>query len=98
MIKIPNDPYEAKCQFLINKRESTELMYLNGPKASIEYSNYMEDVYKNIKKHKLSKKREVFIVFDDVIVDMINNKRLNPVRTELFNRGRILNISIVSIT
>ena len=73
-------------------------MYLNGPKASIEYSNYMEDVYKNIKKHKLSKKREVFIVFDDVIVDMINNKRLNPVRTELFNRGRILNISIVSIT
>ena len=42
------DPYEAKCQYLINKRESTELKHFNDPKAFIEYSNDMQDVYKNI--------------------------------------------------
>ena len=42
------DPYETKYQFLINKRESTGLKQLNDPKAFIEYSNDMEDVYKNI--------------------------------------------------
>ena len=44
------DPYEAKYQFLINKRESIELKHFNDPKAFIEYSNDMEDVYKNIDK------------------------------------------------
>ena len=44
------------------------------------------------------KKRKILIVFDDMIADMINNKRLNPTVTELFIRGRKLNISIVFIT
>ena len=44
------------------------------------------------------KKRNVLITFDDMIVDMINNKSLNPIVTELFIRGRKLNISIVFIT
>ena len=44
------------------------------------------------------KKRKIIIVFDDMIADMINNKKLNPVVTELFIRGRKLNISIVFIT
>ena len=43
------------------------------------------------------KKRKVLIVFDDMIADMINNKNLNPIVTELFIRDRI-NISIVFIT
>ena len=42
------DPYEAKYQFLINKRESTGLKNFNDPKAFTEYSNDMQDVYKNI--------------------------------------------------
>ena len=42
------DAYEAKYQFLINKRESIELKYFNDPKAFIEYSNDLQDVYKNI--------------------------------------------------
>ena len=42
------DPYKAKYQFLINKRESTWLKHFNDPKAFIEYSNDMHDVYKNI--------------------------------------------------
>ena len=41
------DPYESKYQFLINKRESTGLKHFNDPKAFIEYSNHMQDVYKN---------------------------------------------------
>ena len=42
------DLYESKYQFLINKRESTGLRHFNDPKAIIEYSNDMQDVYKNI--------------------------------------------------
>ena len=42
-------PYEAKYQFLIKKRESTGLKHFNGSEAFIEYSNDMQDVYKNIK-------------------------------------------------
>ena len=63
----------------------------------MEYSNYMLDVYKNIEDYNPGKKRKVLIVFDDKITDMINNKKLNPIVTELFTRGRKLNISIVFI-
>ena len=52
----------------------------------------------NIRKIFVIRKRKILIVFDDMIVDMINNKRLNPVVTELFIRGRKCNISIVFIT
>ena len=58
----------------------------------------MQDVYKNIEEYNLGKKREVLIVFDDMIADMISNKKFNPVVTELFIRRRKLNISIVFIT
>ena len=44
----PKDPYEAKHQFLINKRENIGLNHFNDPKAFIEYSNDMQDVYKKI--------------------------------------------------
>ena len=64
----------------------------------MEYSNDMQDVYKNIEDYNPDKNRKVLIVFDDIIADMINNKRINSVVTELFIRGRKLNISIVFIT
>ena len=57
----------------------------------------MEDIYKNIENYNPGKNRKILIVFDDKIADMINNKKLNPVVTELFIRGRKLNISIVFI-
>ena len=66
------DPYEGKYQFLINIRESTELKHFDDPKVFIEYSNYMQDVYKNIGKYNIGKKREILIVFDNVIAYMIN--------------------------
>ena len=92
------DPYEAKYQFLINKRESTGLKHFNDPKAFIEYSNDMQDVYKNINYYNPDKENKILIVFDDMIADMINNKKLNSIVTELFIRGRKLNISLVFIT
>ena len=58
----------------------------------------MRDVYKNIENYNPGKKRKILIVFDYMIADMINNKKLNPVVTESFIRGRKLNISIVFIT
>ena len=92
------DPYEAKYQFLINKRESTGLKHFNDPKAFTEYSNNMQDVYKNIDEYNADKECKILIVFDDMIADLINNKKLNSVITELFIRGRKLNIPLVFIT
>ena len=53
---------------------------------------------KNIEQCKPNKKRKILIVFDDMIADMVNNKKLNPIVTELFIGGRKLNISLVFIT
>ena len=92
------DPYEEKYQFLINKRESTGLKNFNDPKAFIEYLNDIQDVYENTEESNIGKKHKILIVFDDMIADMINNKKLNPIVTELFIRGRKLNISLVFIT
>ena len=58
----------------------------------------MHDVYKNINEYNLDKDNKNLIVFDDMIADMINNKKLNSIVTELFIRGRKLNISLVFIT
>ena len=58
----------------------------------------MQDIYKNIEDYNPNKKRKILTVFDDMIADKINNKKLNPVVTELLIRRRKLNISIVFIT
>ena len=92
------DPYETKYQYLINKRKKVGLDHFDDPKVFMEYSNDMQDVYKNIEHYNLNKRRKVTIIFDDMIADMINNKKLNPIVTELFIRGRKLNIYIVFIT
>ena len=91
------DPYEDKYQFKIKKREMIGLNYFNDPKAFIEYSDDLQDVYKNINNYNLNKENKILIVFDDMIADMINNKKLNSIVTELFIRGRKLNISLVFI-
>ena len=64
----------------------------------MEYSDHRQDIYKNIEDYNPDKKRKVLAVFDDMIADMINNKKLNSIVTDLFIRGRKLNISIVFIT
>ena len=92
------DPYEARYQYLINKREKVGLKHFNNAKAFIDYSNDIHDVYKNIEDYNPNKKCKVLIVFDDTIVDMINNKKIQKIVTELFIRDRKLNLTIIFIT
>ena len=92
------DLYDPKYQFLINKRESIGLKRFNDPNAFSEYSNDMHDVYRNINDYNPDKENKILIVFDDMIADVINNKKLNSIVTELFIRVRKLNISLVFIT
>ena len=73
---------------MINKTESVVINYFNDPKVFIDYSNNMHDVYKNINDYNPDKENKIPIDFDDMIADMINNKKLNSVVTELFVRGR----------
>ena len=69
------DPYEAKYQLLINKGESTGLKHLNDSKGFIEYSNDMDDIYKNIEEYNSNKKRKIIIVLHNMIADMLSNKK-----------------------
>ena len=69
------DPYEAKYHYLINVREKAGLNHYDDPKDFMDYSNNMQDVYKNIEEYNPGKNRNVLIVFDDMIADMINNKK-----------------------
>ena len=85
------DPYEDKYQILIKKRESVGLKHFIDPKAFIEYSNDMHDVYENINDYNPDKENKISIVFDDMIADMIDNKKLNSIVTELFIRDVRLN-------
>ena len=67
-------------------------------KVLIEYSNDMEDIYKNSEEYNPNKKRKILIVLDDMVADMLSNKKRNPMVTELFIRGRKLNISLFYYT
>ena len=58
----------------------------------------MQDVYKNIEEYNTYKERKILRVADDIIADMINNKKLNSMITEFFIRGREINIYLVFIT
>ena len=78
--------------------EKVGIDHFNDPKAYIEYSNNMHNVYKNIDDYNPDKDNKNLIVFDDIIPDMINNTKLNSTVTELFIRSRKLNISLCFIT
>ena len=84
ILSYAKDPYEAKQQILINKRESTVLKYFNDSKAFIEYSNDMEDIYKNIEEHNPNIKRQMLNAFGNMIADMLSDKKLNSIVTGLF--------------
>ena len=59
---------------------------------------FINDIYNNVEKYNIGKQHKILILFDDMTAYMINNKKLNSVVTELFCRGRKLNISLVFIT
>ena len=64
----------------------------------IKYSNNKDDISKNIEDYNPNKRQKILIVFDDKIVDMLSNKKLDPAVTELFFRGRKLEVFLVFIT
>ena len=92
------DLNEPKYQFLIKKREDAGIKHVNNPNAFIECSNTMDDVYENINDYNPIRKRKKLIVFDDMIADIMTNKRFQAIIKELFIRCRKLNISLVFIT
>ena len=92
------DLSESKNEHLINNRENAGIKHLNDSKAFIESSNTMNDVYANIDNHNPKRKRKILIVLDDMIADIMTNKRFQSIIKELFIRCRKLNISLVFIT
>ena len=92
------DPYELKYQYLINKRQEVGQKHFNNPNAFIEYSNDINEVYDNIEDYNPKREHKVLIVIDDMIADMLANKKLQRPVVDLFIRGRKLNISLVFIS
>ena len=65
---------ETKSEFLIKKCKDDEIKYCNDPNAFIECSNTMDDVYENIDNYNPTRKREILIMFDDMIADIMTNE------------------------
>ena len=89
------DLNEPKYKILIKKREDGGIKHLNDPNAFIECSNTMDE---NIHYYNSSRKRKILIVFDDMIADIMTNKKFQAIIKDLFIRCRKLNIPLVFIT
>ena len=76
------DLNEPKYQFFIKKPEDAGTKNLHDPKAK-EYSAYMVDVYSNINDYNPSGKRKILVVFDDMIADIMTNKKFQAIIKEL---------------
>ena len=92
------DLSEPKYEYLIKNRKNAGIKHVNDGNAFIEYSNTMDDVYKNIDDYNPNRRRKILIVFDDMIADIMTNKKFQSIIKELFIRCRKLNISLVFIT
>ena len=88
------DLTEPKYQFLIKNREDVGKKHFNSSKAFIEHSQYMDDAYNN-NDYNPNRKRKILIVFDDMIADILTNKKIEATIKELFIRYRKLNISCI---
>ena len=86
------DLSEPKYEFLIKKCEDAGTKHFNDSNAFIECSNTMDDVYENIDDYNPNRKRKILIVFDDMIADIMSNKKFQAIIKELFIRCRKLNI------
>ena len=83
------DLIEPKYEILIKNRKDAGIKHLNDLNAFIECSNRM-DVYENIHDYNSSRKRKILIVFDNVIADIMTNKKFQAIIKELFIRCREL--------
>ena len=89
------DLSEPKYEHLIKKREDAGIKNVNNPNAFIVCSNTMDDVYEDIDNYNPKRNKKVLIVFDDMIADIMTNKKFQAIIKELFIRCRKLNISLV---
>ena len=92
------DLSESKYEHLIKNRENAGIKHLNDSKACIDYSNTMNDVYENIDLYNPNRRRKILIAFDDMIADIMTNKKFQSVIKELFIRCRKINISLAFVT
>ena len=92
------DLSESKYEHLINNRENAGIKHLNDSKAFTDCSNTMNGVYENIDFYNPNRKRKVLIVFNDMIADIMTNKKFRSIIKELFIRCRKINISLVFIS
>ena len=88
---------EPKYQFLIKKRVKAG-MYLNDPEEFVEYSQYMNDIYNNIDNYNPNGKGKILIMSNDMIADIMTNKKFQAIIKEVFIKCRKLNISLSFIT
>ena len=86
------DLSEPKYKYLIKKRENVGIKHLNNPNVFIECSNTMDDVYDDINDYNSSRRRKILIACDDMIGDIMINRRLQAIIKELFIRCKKLNI------
>ena len=86
------DLSKPKYEYLIKKREDVGIKHVNNSNAFIECSSTMDDVYENIHDYNPSRRRKILIVFDDMIADIMTNKKIQTIIKELFIRCRKLNI------
>ena len=84
-------------RFITKERKNAGIKHYNDPNAFIKCSNSMDDVYENIDYYKTNSKRKILIVFDDMIADIMTNKKFHAKIEELFERCRKLNILLVFI-
>ena len=89
---------ESKYEHLIKNRKNAGVKHLNDAKVFIDCSNTMNDVYENIDLYNPSRQRKVLIVVDDMVADIMTNKKFQSIIKELFIRCRKINISLVFIT
>ena len=82
----------SKDEILLKKRENAGIKYLNDPNAFIECFSTMDDVYENINDYNPSRKRKILVVIDDMIVNIMTNKKFKAIMKEFFIRCRNLNI------
>ena len=84
-------------RFIIKQRKNAGIKHYNDPSAFIKCSNSMDDVYENIDYYKTNSKRKILIVFDNMIADIMTNKKFHAKIEELFERRRKVNILLVFI-
>ena len=89
---------KPKYEYLVKNRENIGIKHVNNSKAFIECSNTMDDIYEKIDDYNPTRKRKILIIFDDMIKDIMTNKKFQSIIKELFIRCRKLSISLVFIT